>query len=429
MARSPVRPRVPARQQSKRAVAGATNGGTSVDVVEGPAAPRRSAGPQVRPKNGLDRYFEISARRSTVARELRGGLTTFFTMAYIVLLNPIILSLPPDPPGADINGTSLPFPSVAAVTALLAAADDDPHGRRRQLPVRAGGRSGHQRDRRRLTPPPSCPGPRSWAWSSRGPAHHRAGADRLPAGGLRGHPAAAEDRDRRRHRLLPDDHRARGRRHHPARHPADQLRRQRPARRLADPRLRRRAAAHERAGRPQGEGRACSSGSSSRRSWRSSSRRSRTSARGWGPTVRRSIAHGWALQVPTLPDSLVSAPDFSIARQLLAVRRLRADRRPRRPADRLLDHDRRLLRHRRTGDRRRRGGWPARRGPQPAASSQPVLLVDSLAAAAGGAGSVSSNTTYIESAAGVADGARTGLASIATGRALPRRRRSSARWR
>jgi AGZA family xanthine/uracil permease-like MFS transporter len=47
--------------------------------------------------------------------------------------------------------------------------------------------------------------------------------------------------------------------------------------------------------------------------------------------------------------------------------------------------------------------------------SQPVLLVDSLAAAAGGAGSVSSNTTFIESAAGVADGARTGLASVVTG--------------
>jgi adenine/guanine/hypoxanthine permease len=44
-----------------------------------------------------------------------------------------------------------------------------------------------------------------------------------------------------------------------------------------------------------------------------------------------------------------------------------------------------------------------------------VLLVDSLAAAAGGAGSVSSNTTYVESASGVADGARTGLASIVTG--------------
>ena len=47
--------------------------------------------------------------------------------------------------------------------------------------------------------------------------------------------------------------------------------------------------------------------------------------------------------------------------------------------------------------------------------SQPVLLVDSLAAAAGGAGSVSSNTTYIESTSGVADGARTGLASVVTG--------------
>ncbi|MCV2395089.1 NCS2 family permease [Actinotalea sp. M2MS4P-6] len=44
-----------------------------------------------------------------------------------------------------------------------------------------------------------------------------------------------------------------------------------------------------------------------------------------------------------------------------------------------------------------------------------ILIVDSLAAAAGGAGSVSSNTSYIESAAGVGDGARTGLASVVTG--------------
>jgi AGZA family xanthine/uracil permease-like MFS transporter len=44
-----------------------------------------------------------------------------------------------------------------------------------------------------------------------------------------------------------------------------------------------------------------------------------------------------------------------------------------------------------------------------------ILLVDSLGAAAGGAGSVSSNTTYIESAAGVGEGARTGLASVVTG--------------
>ena len=44
-----------------------------------------------------------------------------------------------------------------------------------------------------------------------------------------------------------------------------------------------------------------------------------------------------------------------------------------------------------------------------------MLLVDSLAAAAGGAAGASSATTYIESAAGVSAGARTGLASVVTG--------------
>ncbi len=88
--------------------------GTPADVVAGDTRPRRSDGPKIRPKNGLDRYFEISARRSTVGREIRGGVTTFFTMAYIVVLNPIILS------GADVTGNELPFPGVAAVTALIA---------------------------------------------------------------------------------------------------------------------------------------------------------------------------------------------------------------------------------------------------------------------------------------------------------------------
>ena len=44
-----------------------------------------------------------------------------------------------------------------------------------------------------------------------------------------------------------------------------------------------------------------------------------------------------------------------------------------------------------------------------------VLLVDSLAAIAGGAAGVSSNTTYIESAAGVAEGGKTGFTSVVTG--------------
>ncbi|TFV63102.1 UNVERIFIED_ORG: NCS2 family permease [Bacillus sp. AZ43] len=97
---------------STGSTAGSADGGTPADVVAD--GPRRSDGPQLRPRNGLDRFFEITARRSTVTRELRGGLTTFFTMAYIVVLNPIILS------GADVEGNELPFASVAAVTALIA---------------------------------------------------------------------------------------------------------------------------------------------------------------------------------------------------------------------------------------------------------------------------------------------------------------------
>ena len=44
-----------------------------------------------------------------------------------------------------------------------------------------------------------------------------------------------------------------------------------------------------------------------------------------------------------------------------------------------------------------------------------ILIIDSLAAVAGGVGGVSSNTSYVESASGVAEGARTGLASVVTG--------------
>jgi AGZA family xanthine/uracil permease-like MFS transporter len=44
-----------------------------------------------------------------------------------------------------------------------------------------------------------------------------------------------------------------------------------------------------------------------------------------------------------------------------------------------------------------------------------VLLVDSIAAIAGGAAGISSNTSYIESAAGVAEGGRTGFTSLVTG--------------
>ena len=66
------------------------------------------------PANALDRFFEITKRGSTIGTEIRGGLVTFVTMAYIVILNPIILSTP------DVDGTRLEAPAVAAATALTA---------------------------------------------------------------------------------------------------------------------------------------------------------------------------------------------------------------------------------------------------------------------------------------------------------------------
>jgi AGZA family xanthine/uracil permease-like MFS transporter len=67
------------------------------------------------PPNGFDRYFEISARGSTLSREIRGGLATFFTMAYIVVLNPLILGS-----AVDGDGQKLAIPALAAATALVA---------------------------------------------------------------------------------------------------------------------------------------------------------------------------------------------------------------------------------------------------------------------------------------------------------------------
>jgi adenine/guanine/hypoxanthine permease len=76
-------------------------------------------------RTALDRYFRISERGSTPAREIRGGLVTFVTMAYIVVLNPLIIgsfSTDPDNPAThdDAFGDILPAGQVAAVTALVA---------------------------------------------------------------------------------------------------------------------------------------------------------------------------------------------------------------------------------------------------------------------------------------------------------------------
>jgi AGZA family xanthine/uracil permease-like MFS transporter len=371
-------------------------------------APARRAGPQVRPRNGLDRYFSISARRSTVPRELRGGLVTFFTMAYIVVLNPIILS------GKDVTGGSLPFAGVACVTALVAGVMTILMGVVGRYPLALATGLG-------INAIVAVYAATQMSWPDI--------MGLIVLEGLLISVLVLTGFRRAVFEAVPAQLKTAiavgiglfltiiG---------------------LADAGVIR-----------PGTGALISFGVNGQLA-------------GWpllvfvvgllltsvlvvrrvkgalligivvstvlaivieaiahiGPRIgadgKQANAHGWALQVPTLPKQVVDKPDFSIvghfslfggfsrigvlAALLIVFSLMIADF-----FDTvgtitavgaeggLLDKDRNLP------------------------GSQPVLLVDSLAAAAGGAASVSSNTTYIESASGVADGARTGLASVVTG--------------
>jgi AGZA family xanthine/uracil permease-like MFS transporter len=72
-------------------------------------------------QTSLDRFFHISERGSTPTGELRGGLVTFVTMVYIVVLNPLIIGTVPDANGNFLGGGKAPaLAAVAAATALVA---------------------------------------------------------------------------------------------------------------------------------------------------------------------------------------------------------------------------------------------------------------------------------------------------------------------
>jgi len=123
---------------------------------------------------------------------------------------------------------------------------------------------------------------------------------------------------------------------------------------------------------------------------------------------------GWGLNVPAMPDQIVSTPDFGllghfnlfgsfsrisvISALLIVSTLLLADFFDTMGTMTAIGHE---------------AGLVDRDGNVP--NTEKILLIDSLAAAAGGAASVSSNTSYIESASGVGEGARTGLASVVTG--------------
>ena len=73
--------------------------------------------PESRPaQSALDRYFKISERGSSLPREIRGGFATFFAMAYIIVLNPIILGS-----AKDMYGHHLDNGQLVTATALTAA--------------------------------------------------------------------------------------------------------------------------------------------------------------------------------------------------------------------------------------------------------------------------------------------------------------------
>jgi AGZA family xanthine/uracil permease-like MFS transporter len=67
-------------------------------------------------RGALDRFFELTDRQTTIPREVRGGVTTFVAMAYIILLNPIIVGS-----AKDVTGARLSIPQLTTMTALSAA--------------------------------------------------------------------------------------------------------------------------------------------------------------------------------------------------------------------------------------------------------------------------------------------------------------------
>lgn len=77
--------------------------------------------PGAGPVHALDRYFKISERGSTLPREIRGGFATFFAMAYIIVLNPIILGSAKDLYGHQLDNGQLVTATcvTAAFTTLL----------------------------------------------------------------------------------------------------------------------------------------------------------------------------------------------------------------------------------------------------------------------------------------------------------------------
>jgi len=83
----------------------------------------------------LGRWFELAGRGATVGGEVRGGLTTFMVMAYIIFVNPAILSFAGIAP---LQGQGPSFPATQAATCLVAGALTIAMGLATNYPVASG---------------------------------------------------------------------------------------------------------------------------------------------------------------------------------------------------------------------------------------------------------------------------------------------------
>ena len=369
----------------------------------------------------VDKFFKITERGSTVGREVRGGVVTFFTMAYIIVLNPLIIGFAKDADGKFVTGNAPDLPMIAAATALVAGVMTILMGVVANFPLAlatglglnafvaysiASGMTwqdalglvvleglvilvlvltGFRRAVFHAVPPSSRPrsasasgsSSRSSVWST--PASYD--ASRTP------------------------------------RTPRSRCSSAPPGRSTAGPCWSSRIGSMLMVTLYVLKVRAAILISILATTVLAVIVEAIAKV---GPTVNgdKVNPNGWNLNVPALPDKIVGVPDFGLLGHFSLFGALRAGRRPRRRAVRLHADARRLLRHHGHDDRDRRRGGTARQGGVPP-NSQRILVVDSVAAAAGGAAGVSSNTSYIESASGVGEGARTGLASVVTGRAVP----------
>ena len=71
----------------------------------------------------LERVFHLTENKTTVRRELLGGLTTFMAMAYVVVVNPRILGEAGMPVDGVLFATCV---SAALATLVMGPASDVP---------------------------------------------------------------------------------------------------------------------------------------------------------------------------------------------------------------------------------------------------------------------------------------------------------------